>query len=82
MLGQWTTRNGTMLTVMAEAITHSEQLQMFAQAKQVHRSAHPLAGTAGVALIPMVTAGQTSVMHSSTSQPNGETQTVMVSAMM
>ena len=82
MLGQWIIHSGTTLTVMAEAITHSDQLQMFAQAKQVHRLAHPLAVTAGVALIPMVTDGQTSVMHSFTSQPNGETQTGTASVMM
>jgi hypothetical protein len=82
MPGQWTTRSGTMLTVMAEAIIHSERLQMFAQAKQVHRLAHPLVVTAGAVLIPMVTDGQTSVMHSFTSQPNGETQTGTASVMM
>jgi hypothetical protein len=78
MLGQWIIHSGTTLTVMAEAITHSDQLQMFAQAKQVHRLAHPLAVIAGVALIPMVTDGQTSVMHSFTSQLNGETPMAMV----
>tara|TARA_B000000441_G_C21383714_1_gene145427 strand:- start:249 stop:431 length:183 start_codon:yes stop_codon:yes gene_type:complete len=56
---------------MVEATIHEEPLQMFAQMfLELHR-AQPQEGTVGVAMIPMVMAGQIKVTSSHMSQLSG-----------
>ncbi len=56
---------------MAEGIIHVALPRMFVQMYPVLRKAQLQVATAGVAMIPMATVGQTKVTNSSTSQLNG-----------
>ncbi len=71
MRGQMTLLSGTIETVMDEAITLVELLQMFARMYQVPLKVLLLVATVGVAMIPMETAGQTKETSSLMSRLNG-----------
>jgi len=56
---------------MVEEIIHVEPLPMFAQMYRELRKDQPQVETVGVAMIPMVTVGQTKVTNSRMSQLSG-----------